>query len=158
MPAEQSRSQPATRVPRDPSYWIEHCGDLLLIRAVAGHLAVKLAPAELTLADGVRVGLHGLDEDASVLVQCAPHRGEIKSTHRNMVLASALRLVWLRSAYYPTARAVLALSEDMGRLITPGAWLPEALRDLEVEVLIVRDDGSVSVALLPAGHQRRIMR
>ncbi len=141
MPARQP---PAVRIPQDDSYWIEHHADLLLVLAVSNHLGVKLAPAELTLDGGIRVGVHGFAADGRVLVQCAADRGEIKSAHRNMALASALRLVWLRTAYYPQARAILAFGPRMQRLLVPGAWLPAALDDLGVEVLVVAEDGRVT--------------
>lgn len=126
-------------------------GDAAVLAALAHHLGTPLAPRAFTLPGGLRVGVDGADgrdgAPPTLLVQCAASAGPIKSAQRNKVIADAFKLAWLRT-HVPRARTLIAVNAPFERLFVTGAWLPAALLEQGVDVLLVAGSGS-SVTVRP---------
>ncbi|TQL02791.1 hypothetical protein FBY24_1875 [Cellulomonas sp. SLBN-39] len=123
-------------------------GDDAVLAAVGAHLGVALVPRTFVVRGDVRVSVDGTDAaDASavprVLVLVNGGTGQLKSLQRNKLIADAFKLDWLRGVVAPGARALLAVTEPYARLVAPGAWLPAALRERGIDVLVVGPAGSV---------------
>ncbi|MEA9984664.1 MULTISPECIES: hypothetical protein [Subtercola] len=116
---------------------------LELLAALSTHLGLELSGRSVTMADGVRLQIDGVDESGRLLVQCVASSGVVKSTQRNKAMADALKLVWLRSTLFVGARVALCISEPVGRFFTKPAWLAQAVADLHVEVYVVAAGGRV---------------
>lgn len=113
----------------------------VLLDALAAHLGIPLAPRLVTLPDGVRVEVDGIDSSNRLLVQCIASAGVVKSGQRNKAMADALKLVWLRSTLFVGARVALCVSEPVSRFFAAPAWLAQAAVDLRVEIYVVTIDG-----------------
>ncbi|WP_051415393.1 hypothetical protein [Nocardiopsis sp. CNT312] len=112
-------------------------------------LGVPLAPRDFTLDDGMRVGVDYADTDRrtpTVLAQCYLHWGQVKSAHRNKVIADAFKLAWLRDTRFPEARALLVLSTPFTRLLGSGAWLPSALASHHIHVLLMDQNRNIQLS------------
>ncbi|RFA17995.1 hypothetical protein [Subtercola boreus] len=114
-----------------------------LLSALAAHLGTPLAQRLVTLPEGVRVEIDGVDTAESLLVQCISATGAVKSSQRNKAMADALKLVWLRATLFAEARIALCVSEPMGRFFRDPAWLAQAARDLRLEVYVASPGGAV---------------
>ncbi|MGK9147904.1 hypothetical protein KXS11_09795 [Plantibacter flavus] len=117
---------------------IEHA----MLQTLGGRLGVDLAPRVLTLADGQRVEVEGIDAAARIVVQLVPSAAQPKSHHRNKAMADLFKLVWLHEALPTRPRAVLCISEPLARFFSAGAWPRTAARDLGVDVWVHGDDGA----------------
>jgi hypothetical protein len=115
-----------------------------LSRALSVVLGTRVAPREFTLPDGTRVGVDFADEGhPTVLAQCAPLRGPVKSVQRNKLIADAFKLVWLRDTHFPDARVVLVMGEQVSRLLARGSWLRAAFATHGLAVTVVDERGTV---------------
>ncbi|RFA10629.1 hypothetical protein B7R54_16530 [Subtercola boreus] len=132
---DPAASDPAASYPAaaDPS--------AALLAALARHLGTPLEPRLVTLPDGVRVEIDGIDSSGRLLVQCISAGGAVKSGQRNKAMSDALKLVWLRSTLFVGARIALCVSEPVSRFFADPAWLAQAVADLRVEVYVVTIDG-----------------
>ena len=121
-----------------------------LTRALSAQLGLDLVPREFTLAYGVRVGVDCADGDPpSLLVQCSPFSGQVKSSQRNKVIADAFKLSWIRDTHFPRARVLLVLGEPLARLFGRGAWLPSAFATHRITVALL--DADLRVRVLDIG-------
>lgn len=114
---------------------VEHA----MLRAVGSHLGVELAPRALTLKDGLRVEVEGIDAAQSVVVQLVPASGALKSHHRNKVMADMFKLVWMKRTLPTHPRLVLCISEPLTRFFTAASWPSTAAREMEIEILVYAD-------------------
>jgi hypothetical protein len=114
---------------------IEHA----MLRAVGERLFVDLAPRTLTVGNGLRVEVEGIDVRQSVLVQLVPTVGVPKSHHRNKAMADMFKLVWMRQSLPTHPRLVLCISEPLARFFSPASWPSTAARDLGVDVFVYGD-------------------
>lgn len=112
-----------------------------MLQALGGKLGVDLAPRVLTLADGQRVEVEGIDAAAGIVVQLVPTAAQPKSHHRNKAMADMFKLVWLNEALPTRPRAVLCISEPLARFFSTGSWPRTAARDLGVDVWIHGGNG-----------------
>ncbi|WP_017587694.1 hypothetical protein [Nocardiopsis ganjiahuensis] len=113
-----------------------------LVGALSAHLGRQLTPREFSLPGGGRVAVDGADGDPpEVIVQCTRVRGQLKSSHRNKIIADAFKLMWLRDSAFPRARALLAVSPECSRLFSPDAWLTIALRHSRITVVVPTEGG-----------------
>ena len=121
-----------------------------LVGALSAHLGHQLAPREFSLPDGARVAVDGADGDPpGVIVQCTRVRGQLKSSHRNKIIADAFKLMWLRDSAFPHARALLAVSPECARLFSSDAWLTIALRHSRIAVVVVSTEGGLATPIPP---------
>ncbi|GAB3720372.1 hypothetical protein GCM10027590_20920 [Nocardiopsis nanhaiensis] len=124
------------------------------LHTLAENVGRQLTPREFSLHDGIRIAVDGADGDPpNVLVQCAQVRGQLKSSHRNKVIADAFKLMWLRDSVYPEAQALLALSPEFTRLLSPGAWLPTALEHWRIHVVIVAPENGDASPIPGRDHE-----
>lgn len=86
----------------------------------------------------------GTDEAGTVIVQFVVNSGAFKSAFRNKVNADMFKLVWLRSAAFPSSRCVLCISPTIAQAFAPNGWVAAAARDLGIEVYVFGDDGSLA--------------
>lgn len=112
-----------------------------MLQALGEQLGVDLAPRVLTLADGQRVEVEGIDAAAGIVVQLVPTAAQPKSHHRNKAMADMFKLVWLHEALPTRPRAVLCISEPLARFFSAGSWPRTAARDLGVDVWVHGDAG-----------------
>ncbi len=118
--------------------------DTELSRALSALLGARVAPRAFTLPDGTRVGVDFADEGRpTILGQCAPMRGPVKSVQRNKLIADAFKLVWLRDTHFPDARVVLAMGEQLSRHLARGSWLRAAFATHGIAVALVDDSTTV---------------
>jgi hypothetical protein len=119
-----------------------------LVGALSAHLGCRLTPHEFWLPEGTRVAVDGADgEPPSLLVQCTRVQGQLKSSHRNKVIADAFKLLWLRDSVFAQAQPVLALSPEFARLCGPGAWLTAALQHWRIAAVFVSPTGEISTPI-----------
>ncbi|MBF4573324.1 hypothetical protein ITJ64_12430 [Herbiconiux sp. VKM Ac-1786] len=111
--------------------------------ALAEHLGTALRPRRLTLPDGTAVEVEAMDAEGTVVAQFVLNGGAVKSTLRNKVAADLFKLVWVRQALVPDARAVLCVSPTVATLLARRGWLAAAARDLRIAVLVVQGPGRV---------------
>jgi hypothetical protein len=114
---------------------IEHA----MLRAVGERLAVDLAPRTLTVKNGLRVEVEGINAEQTVCVQLVPTGGTPKSHHRNKAMADMFKLVWMQQALPTHPRLVLCISEPLTRFFSPASWPATASRDMGVEVYVYAD-------------------
>lgn len=123
--------------------------DVAVLASLSHHLGSPIAARDFTLPGGIRVGVDGADghdgAEPTLLVQCVTATGPIKSAQRNKVIADAFKLSWLRT-HFPQARTFLAVNAPFERLFVTGAWLPTALAEQGVSVLLVSGSGTSSTA------------
>jgi len=114
---------------------VEHA----MLRAVGVHLGVELAPRALTLKDGLRVEVEGIDAAQGIVVQLVPATGALKSHHRNKVMADMFKLVWMKRTLPTHPRLVLCISEPLTRFFSTASWPSTAAREMEIEILVYAD-------------------
>ncbi|GAA2237503.1 hypothetical protein N1031_11560 [Herbiconiux moechotypicola] len=110
--------------------------------ALGTRLGVSLHGRRLTLADGTSVEVEAMDVAGSVIAQFVLNGGAMRSALRNKVAADLFKLVWVRQALVPDARAVLCVSPTVAAILARRGWLSAAARDLGVAVFVVLDDGA----------------
>jgi len=116
--------------------------EALAAAALGEHLGAVLRPRRLALADGTAVEVEAMDAHGRVAIaQFVLNGGAVRSTLRNKVAADLFKLVWVRHAFAPEARAVLCVSPTVAALLGPRGWLAAAARDLGVDVVVLRPDG-----------------
>jgi len=113
-----------------------------MVSAAGEYLGVQLTSRAFTLADGTRVEVDGADANLRVFVQVVVNRGSLKSVQRNKVMSDAFKLVWLRASRFIGTRMVLCVSGEAERLMTAPAWLALAVRELNIEVLVITEAGT----------------
>jgi hypothetical protein len=116
--------------------------EALAAAALGEHLGAVLRPRRLALADGTAVEVEAMDEHGRVAIaQFVLNGGAIRSALRNKVAADLFKLVWVRRAFAPEARAVLCVSPTVATLLGPRGWLAAAARDLGVAVVVLGPEG-----------------
>jgi hypothetical protein len=125
---------------------VEHA----MLRAVGERLAVDLTPRTLTVGNGLRVEVEGIDEAQSVLVQLVPTVGAPKSHHRNKAMADMFKLVWMQQALATHPRLILCISEPLARFFSPASWPSTAASDLNIDVYLYADGVATPLAAAQA--------
>jgi hypothetical protein len=129
----------------------------IILDAAGALLGTQLDPRKILTPTGVRVEVDGADQDLTVLVEAWAHQGTVKAAQRHKVLSDALKLVWISSTLYPRPRTVLCLSdrEAARPFLGERSWAAAALRDLDIEVLVIDLPDHVRARLRQAQHRQR---
>ncbi|MEV6344344.1 hypothetical protein [Actinoplanes sp. NPDC051851] len=112
-----------------------------MLLALSAEFGVTLRPRSIDLGDGTRLEIEGADDGFGLLIQMVGNQGTFRSLHRNKVMADMFKLSWLRSAMFPSGRAVLCVSETVAQVFTPSGWTTRAARDMGIEVWIFSEGG-----------------
>jgi hypothetical protein len=111
-----------------------------MISALGTQLGARLKSYRIPLMDGGHVEVDGFSEDPPILVEAWAHQGAPKGGQRNKVLADALKLQLAAGLFDLRPRLVLCFAdEDAARpFVSPArTWYAQALRDSDVEVVVV---------------------
>ncbi|MCS5713375.1 hypothetical protein NVV95_02280 [Herbiconiux sp. CPCC 205716] len=119
--------------------------------ALAEHLGTPLRPRRLTLPDGTSVEVEAMDSEGTVIAQYVLNGGAVKSSLRNKVAADLFKLVWVRHALAPDARAVLCVSPTVAAVLGRRGWLSAAARDLRITVVVLLESGRIEELSSPPG-------
>jgi hypothetical protein len=130
----------------------QRAAESLILAHVERVLGVTLKPRRIVTATGARVEVDGADDELTVLVEAWAHQGPPKSAQKHKVLADALKLTWIASTLPVRPRLILCLSDDAAaRPFREGrSWAAEALRDLEIEILVAELSPDVRNTILAA--------
>ena len=117
-----------------------------MLETLGAHLGARLRPRTITLDDGNRAEIEGVDAGETVIVQLMGNLGAFKPQYRNKAIADMFKLEWMRRAVFPGALPVLCVTDAVARIFTPTAWTTSAARDLGIDVLVYREtEGEASV-------------
>ena len=111
-----------------------------ILDAVGQQVGVDLEGVRITLASGSWMELDGWSADPLVLCEAWAHIGKAKPAQQKKVMTDALKLVVARSevGHGRECRAILAFcDEDAAARFQGKSWMAEALRQLEIDVLVV---------------------
>lgn len=136
--------------PRDPGLTViaapprfgSGSAELAATAALGRRLGLDLGPRRLRLDDGTSVEVEAGDDAGRVVAQFVLNTGAVRSSLRNKVAADLFKLVWIRQAVAPGARAILVVSDSVSAILAGRGWLGAAARDLGVEVVVLLDDGT----------------
>lgn len=115
------------------------------LEALGHEFGLTLRPQRIEFAGGGRTEVEGADAAGTVIVQLVVNSGAFKSAFRNKVNADMFKLVWLRAVAFPGSRCVLCISPAIAQAFTPNGWVAAAARDLDIEVYVLGEDGSLAL-------------
>lgn len=120
-------------------------------RLVSAAVGVDLQPRRLRLSESTNVDVDGVSDDEQILVEIFARQGTLKGGQVRKVAMDALKLITLGRTR-PSARLILAFAsnEAAAYVENPNAWLTEALRAGNVEVLVVNPPADIRTAVLAA--------
>lgn len=121
------------------------------LEALGHEFGMSLRPQRIEFDGGGRTEVEGTDEAGTVIVQLVVNSGAFKSAFRNKVNADMFKLVWLRSAAFPGSRCVLCIGPAIAQAFAPNGWVAAAARDLDIEVYVFGEDGSLALIVGAAG-------
>ena len=129
----------------------------LIIQAVAEYVGVPLSPARITFDSGARVEIDGASEDRTVLVEAYAHTGALRGAQPKKLATDAFKLTWAGAKLGSTRLIIAVIDDEVEQyLLRPKAWLTEALRDSEVEVVRVRIDDDARARVAAAQRLQRM--
>jgi hypothetical protein len=131
--------------------------EAVIIDGVAGMVGATLKKRRLSLSDGSWVEVDGYSGSPAVVCEAWAHIGPPKSAQKNKVMTDALKLFVCRLSHFKDAecRAILAFcDENAARHFTGLTWMAEALRSLEIEVMVVPVPGDLRSAVLKAQERQ----
>ena len=103
-------------------------------------LGVTLEPVRIAAASGAHVDIDGADPDRTVLAACWTQQGRPTTDQEHRLLADALKLSWIASAFQPRPNIVLCFGDQRAAepFLPAGAnWAGHALKDLGMSVVVV---------------------
>lgn len=68
-------------------------------------------------------------------MQVVANRGQLKSFHRNKILADMLKLLWIRQSGFQARRIVVCVNDTLARAFNPSGWAAAAAREMNITVL-----------------------
>ena len=144
------------RPPGDSSE--QQAAESLIVGAVSQLVGVELGPERLTLASGSWMMLDGVAFAPPVFCEAWAHVGKAKPGQQKKVMTDALKLVVARASVSvgEDCRAILAFCDQEAASHFQGqSWMAEALRQLEVEVVVVDIPRAVREGVLRAQVRQR---
>ncbi len=130
--------------------------EAVILTEVGRALGCELSPGAVELADGVIVRIDGVSSDGLTLVEAFAHQGPLKGGQRGKIARDTLKLITVRRVR-PDARAVLAFADEKAASFHSGtSWLAEAIRQWEVDVLVIELPAEVR-ANVEEAQQRQTM-
>jgi hypothetical protein len=130
----------------------------VMLELVGERFGVALTPRVISLPDGVRVEIDGVSDDFSILVEAWAHQGPPKSAQKHKVLSDTLKLLYVASTLETLPRLALCLSDPLAayHFTAAKSWAAMALRNFDVEVVVVEVPADVRDAVIAA--QKRQFR
>ncbi len=111
----------------------------MIISALGLEIGAPLLKSRKTHG-GSTIEFDGFCAEPPILAEAWAHQGSPKPAQKNKVMADALKMVWGAAALFPgrRVRKILALSDSRAAAHFRGrSWMATALRDLDVEVIVV---------------------
>jgi hypothetical protein len=125
-----------------------------MIDALAELLNAPLEPARVPLPDGSHMEIDGATEDLSVLVEAWAHQGPPESAQKAKVAKDALKLAFAARLIGTGPRKILLFScHEAARHFTGLGWEAAALREFEIEVIVVKPPDDLGERVLAAQAQ-----
>lgn len=115
-----------------------------------------LLPMPLSLPDGARVDVDGVDVDQTVFVEIYARQGRLKGAQFHKVARDALKLITLTRSRSGVRRILAFADRDAADCVIGRSWLAEALVIWGVEVVVVEIDDAVREGLR-AAQARQVM-
>lgn len=111
--------------------------------ALSESLGRPLAETDLTLGNGSKVRIDAVDDDETIFVEIFARQGRPRSGQLHKVSTDTLKLATLRRER-PKARCILAFADDDAAAPFQGeSWRSAAIRDWEIEIVVVQIDDEV---------------
>jgi len=112
--------------------------ELELVAAFASQIDQHLAPKCFAITSTVRVEVDAASVDGHIIFEAWAHIGIPKSAQKNKVMTDAMKLQLVEMHLGQPCRKVLLFADRAAAKRFQGAnWMAEALRRLEVEVVVV---------------------
>ena len=137
----------------------QRAAEHFIIEAVGRHAGAELQKRRLALYGGSWMELDGYAAKPPTLCEAWAHVGPAKPGQRKKVMTDALKLHVARSEFGSPedCRAILGFcDEDVASHFRGTSWMAQALRQLEIEVLVVEVRYEIRASILAA--QRRQYR
>jgi hypothetical protein len=120
-------------------------------------LGVSLDPAELTLAEGIRVHVDGYHAGPpAIVVEVFAHQGPLKGGQRHKVMSDAFKLVAIGRTH-PGAQLLFVLTDPVAAASAQGGWRGAALKAAGVEVRTVALPAELMANVLAAQARQRMV-
>lgn len=130
-------------LPGDSS--VQRKAEPLMMDWLSQHLGVELAPRRIEFPGGSRVEVDGVSLDPLVLCEAWAHQGPPKSAQVNKVMNDAFKLIAAAKLFPDQERRLILLFADelAARPFTSASWRSEALRDVNVEIIVAQLDVAI---------------
>jgi hypothetical protein len=131
--------------------------EIVMINLASQTLGVVLTKAKIPLPNGCYAEVDGRSEDGTVLCEAWAHHGAPKSGQKFKVIADAAKLFVAGRALGDSAQKFLVLADEAAASWFKGkSWMAQALREMDVQILIVDIPQPVRDSVLAA--QKRQFR
>jgi hypothetical protein len=115
-----------------------------------------LTPTTLTLPNGARVDVDGVDDEQRVFVEIFAKQGRLRGAQFHKVARDALKLITITKDRPETRRIVAFADQQAADCVLGKSWLAEALTTWGIEVLVVELDEEIRAGLR-AAQARQVM-
>jgi len=125
--------------------------EIVTLALISERLGVVLEKRRLDLPEGGWIELDGACDDPPVLMEAWAHQGRAKPAQKAKVMTDATKLLFAARLLKTNPRLVLALTDEEAAAHFVGrTWMAQALRELGVEVHVVRLPEELNQAILRA--------
>jgi hypothetical protein len=128
-----------------------------MIKEISRQVGANIISKRIFLDRLVHLDVDGLSEDPPIMCEAWAHIGPPKPAQKAKVMADAFKLVFLERRLRKTHRKMLLFADEVAREAFVGAtWRAEALRQFEIQTILVELPGALREAV--AAAQKRQYR